>query len=88
MFFCDLSSLKTENSTQPLPTENSGGIRLASAACGVNNHRSRLPARRLTEKSVHTGAGDRLASFPGGKPENEARQLGSHGSVTWLCYKS
>ncbi len=46
-------------------------IQLASAACGVSNHRNRLPM----DKS------DRLASFPGGKPENEAT---CHGSATWL----
>ncbi len=77
--FCEflgghLSSLMTDNSAQPLPTENSGCFRLASADCGVNNRGSRLPARRPTEKS---GAGDRLSSFPGRKPEDE---------VTWQCH--
>ncbi len=50
----------------------------ANGELGLNSTRfSRLwrkqpqkstPARRPTEKSVRSGAGDRLASFPGGKP--------------------
>ncbi len=43
-----------------------GNIRLASVTCGVNNRISQLP----TEKSVRSS--DRLASFAGGKAENEA----------------
>ncbi len=91
--FCEifgghLSSLKTDNSTQPLPTENSNPnlnlrmaretrwIPLASAACGINNRRNRL----LMEKSVRSG--DRLASFPGGKPENNATWYQT--SIKWI----
>ncbi len=42
-----------------------GWIRVPSAACGVNNRRSRLP------DGENLRSGDLLASFPGGKPENK-----------------
>ncbi len=62
-FFCHLSSLKTDNSTQPLPMENSGEFDLLQL----------LVAQTTTEVDFRQRkAGDRLASFPGGKLENEA----------------